>query len=309
MNIVFMGTPDISVSILDAIVNSRHKVTAVVTREDKPKGRGKEMAYPPVKEYALAHNIPIMQPGKIKTPEAIEELKSYEADIFVVAAYGQILSQEILDIPRLGCINVHTSLLPKFRGSAPIQWAIIEGESETGVTIMQMDEGMDTGDILFTETVAIDKDETGGSLFDKLAACGAGLIVKSLDAIEAGDYTPVKQDEELATYAKMLNKKLGYIRFVRTAEEIERLIRGLDPWPSTYTIYKGKTLKLWKAEVINENSNAAPGTIVKVDTEAIYVNTSRGILKITELQLEGKKRMKTKDFLLGYHMEVGEVLG
>lgn len=309
MNIVFMGTPDISVSILDAIVNSRHKVTAVVTREDKPKGRGKEMAYPPVKEYALAHNIPIMQPGKIKTPEAIEELKSYEADIFVVAAYGQILSKEILDIPRLGCINVHTSLLPKFRGSAPIQWAIIEGESETGVTIMQMDEGMDTGDILFTEKVAIDKDETGGSLFDKLAACGAGLIVKSLDAIEVGDYTPVKQDEELATYAKMLNKKLGYIRFVRTAEEIERLIRGLDPWPSTYTIYKGKTLKLWKAEVINENSNAAPGTIVKVDTEAIYVNTSRGILKITELQLEGKKRMKTKDFLLGYHMEVGEVLG
>lgn len=309
MNIVFMGTPDISVSILDAIVNSRHKVTAVVTREDKPKGRGKEMTYPPVKEYALAHNIPIMQPGKIKTPEAIEELKSYEADIFVVAAYGQILSKEILDIPRLGCINVHTSLLPKFRGSAPIQWAIIEGESETGVTIMQMDEGMDTGDILFTETVAIDKDETGGSLFDKLAACGAGLIVKSLDAIEAGDFTPVKQDEELATYAKMLNKKLGYIRFVRTAEEIERLIRGLDPWPSTYTIYKGKTLKLWKAEVINENSNAAPGTIVKADTEAIYVNTSRGILKITELQLEGKKRMKTKDFLLGYHMEVGEVLG
>lgn len=309
MKIVFMGTPDISVSILDSIVNSRHEVTAVVTREDKPKGRGKEMAFPPVKEYALKHNIPIMQPGKIKTPEAIEELRSYEADIFVVAAYGQILSKEILEMPRLGCINVHTSLLPKFRGSSPIQWAIIEGETETGVTIMQMDEGMDTGDILFTETVPIAKDETGGSLFDKLAECGAGLIVKALDAIEAGDFTPVKQDEELATYTKMLNKKLGYIRFQRTAEEIERLTRGLDPWPSTYTYYNGKTLKIWKAEVIDENNSAAPGTVVKVDSEAIYVNTTKGILKITELQLEGKKRMKTKDFLLGYKITAGEVLG
>lgn len=309
MNIVFMGTPDISVSILEAIVNSRHKVTAVVTREDKPKGRGKEMAFPPVKEFALKHNIPIMQPAKIKTPEAIEELRSYEADIFVVAAYGQILSKEILEMPRLGCINVHTSLLPKFRGSAPIQWAIIEGEKETGVTVMQMDEGMDTGDILFTETVPIDKDETGGSLYDKLAATGAELIVKSLDAIEKGEVNPIKQDEELATYAKMLNKKLGYIRFVRTANEIERLIRGLDPWPSTYTYYKDKTLKIWKAEVIDETNSAAPGTVVKVDNEAIYVNTTKGILKITELQLEGKKRMKTKDFLLGYKVNVGETLG
>lgn len=309
MKIVFMGTPDISVSILDSIVNSRHEVTAVVTREDKPKGRGKEMAFPPVKEYALEHNIPIMQPSKIKTLEAIEELRSYEADIFVVAAYGQILSKEILDMPRLGCINVHTSLLPKFRGSSPIQWAIIEGETETGVTIMQMDEGMDTGDILFTETVPIAEDETGGSLFDKLAECGAGLIVKALDAIEAGDFTPVKQDEELATYTKMLNKKLGYIRFQRTAEEIERLTRGLDPWPSTYTYYNGKTLKIWKAEVIDENNSAAPGTVVKVDSEAIYVNTTKGILKITELQLEGKKRMKTRDFLLGYKITAGEVLG
>lgn len=309
MKIVFMGTPDISVSILESIYNSRHEVTAVVTREDKPKGRGKEMAFPPVKEFALEHNIPIMQPAKIKTTEAIEELRSYEADIFVVAAYGQILSKEILDMPRLGCINVHTSLLPKFRGSAPIQWAIIEGETETGVTIMQMDEGMDTGDILFTQTVPIAADETGGSLFDKLAECGAGLIVKALDAIEAGDFTPVKQDEELATYAKMLNKKLGYVRFQRTAAEIERLIRGLDPWPSTYTYYNGKTLKIWKAEVINETDNAAPGTVVKVDGEAIYVNTTKGILKITELQLEGKKRMKTKDFLLGYKITAGEILG
>lgn len=309
MNIVFMGTPDISVSILDAIVNSRHNVTAVVTREDKPKGRGKEMAFPPVKEYALEHNIPVFQPGKIKSPEAIEILKKYEADIFVVAAYGQILSKEILEMPRLGCINVHTSLLPKYRGSSPIQWAIIEGETETGVTIMQMDEGMDTGDILFTKTVPIDKDETGGSLFDKLAATGADIIVDALDLIEKGEVTPIKQDEELATYTKMLNKKLGYIRFVRSAEEIERLVRGLDPWPSTYTYYNDKTLKIWKAEVVDENDPSEPGTVVKVDSDAIYVNTTKGILKILELQLEGKKRMKTKDFLLGYKIKPGEVFG
>lgn len=309
MNIVFMGTPDISVSILDAIVNSRHNVTAVVTREDKPKGRGKEMAFPPVKEYALEHNIPVFQPGKIKNPEAISELKKFEADIFVVAAYGQILSKEILEMPRLGCINVHTSLLPKFRGSSPIQWAIIEGETETGVTIMQMDEGMDTGDILFTKTVPIDKDETGGSLFDKLAATGADIIVDALDLIEKGEVTPIKQDEELATYTKMLNKKLGYVRFIRSAEEIERLIRGLDPWPSTYTYYNEKTLKIWKAEVIDETDSSAPGTVVRVDNDAIYVNTTKGILKILELQLEGKKRMKTKDFLLGYKIKPGEVFG
>ena len=309
MNIVFMGTPDISVSILDAIVNSRHNVTAVVTREDKPKGRGKEMAFPPVKEYALEHNIPVFQPGKIKNPEAISELKKFEADIFVVAAYGQILSKEILEMPRLGCINVHTSLLPKFRGSSPIQWAIIEGETETGVTIMQMDEGMDTGDILFTKTVPIDKDETGGSLFDKLAAIGADIIVDALDLIEKGEVTPIKQDEELATYTKMLNKKLGYVRFIRSAEEIERLIRGLDPWPSTYTYYNEKTLKIWKAEVIDETDSSAPGTVVRVDNDAIYVNTTKGILKILELQLEGKKRMKTKDFLLGYKIKPGEVFG
>lgn len=309
MNIVFMGTPDISVSILDAIVNSRHNVTAVVTREDKPKGRGKEMAFPPVKEYALEHNIPVFQPGKIKSPEAIEILKKYEADIFVVAAYGQILSKEILEMPRLGCINVHTSLLPKYRGSSPIQWAIIEGETETGVTIMQMDEGMDTGDILFTKTVPIDKDETGGSLFDKLAATGADIIADALDLIEKGEVTPIKQDEELATYTKMLNKKLGYIRFVRSAEEIERLVRGLDPWPSTYTYYNDKTLKIWKAEVVDENDPSEPGTVVKVDSDAIYVNTTKGILKILELQLEGKKRMKTKDFLLGYKIKPGEVFG
>ena len=192
MKIVFMGTPDLAVTVLDSIVNSRHEVTAVVTREDKPKGRGKEVSMPPVKEYALEHGLTVFQPAKIKTPESIATLKTFEADIFVVAAYGQILSQEILDMPAKGCINVHTSLLPKYRGSAPIQWAIIEGETMTGVSVMQMDAGMDTGPVLFTEEVPVADDETGGTLHDKLAEAGAKLIVKALDEIEAGNAHPVK---------------------------------------------------------------------------------------------------------------------
>lgn len=308
MKVVFMGTPDLAVEILKAIVASKHTVTAVVTREDKPKGRGKEMSAPPVKEYAQSLGIPVLQPVKVKDADSVEALRNLDADIFVVAAYGQILSKEILDIPPKGCINVHTSLLPKYRGSAPIQWAIIQGEEETGVTVMQMDEGMDTGDILFTKTVPIDKDETGGSLHDKLAAAGAEIIGPALDAIEIGNVTPVKQADELATYAKMLNKKLGYVEFLRSAKEIERLIRGLDPWPSTYALYNGKTIKLWKAEAIDEKNNAPRGTVVKVSNDAIFVNTSDGILKITELQLEGKKRMSTRDFLLGVKIKEGDML-
>ncbi len=309
MKIVFMGTPDLAAEILQSISNSRHTVTAVVTQADKPKGRGKELAEPAVKVLAKELGIPVYQPEKVRCEEAYETFRSFDADIFVVAAYGKILPKEILEIPEKGCINVHTSLLPKYRGSAPIQWAIIEGEQETGVTVMQMDEGMDTGDILFTKVVPVAADETGGSLFDKLASAGAELIVSALDEIEAGNVHPVKQDESKASYAKMLNKKLGYVRFVRSAAEIERLIRGLDPWPSTYTMYKDKTLKLWKAEVINKKYAEAPGTVIQVDADAIYVNTSDGVLKITELQLEGKRRMKTRDFLLGYKIEVGDVLG
>ena len=309
MKIVFMGTPDLSVTVLRAIVNSHHQVTAVVTREDKPKGRGKEVAEPPVKVYAKELGVPIFQPAKIKAEDAVAMLKTFDADIFVVAAYGQILSSEILSIPKYGCINVHTSLLPKYRGSAPIQWAIIEGETETGVTIMQMDEGMDTGDILFTKTVPIDANETGGSLHDKLADAGAELIVSALDAIEAGDVHPVKQDDSKATYAKMLNKNLGFIRFERSAAEISRLVRGLDPWPSTYTKYAGKILKIWSAQAFPENHKEAPGTIVRVEQDAIVVNTTDGVLRITEVQLEGKKRMQVKDFLLGYQIKAGDTLG
>lgn len=309
MKIVFMGTPDLAVTILDAIVHSDHQVVAVVTREDKPKGRGKELAFPPVKDYALSHDLPVFQPEKIKTEEAVQYLRTLDADIFVVAAYGQILSREILSIPKYGCINVHTSLLPKYRGSSPIQWAIIEGEKETGVTIMQMDEGMDTGDILFTQTIAIDPDETGGSLHDKLADLGAQMIVPALNAIEAGDVHPVKQDDTRATYTKMLSKKMGFIHFDRSADEIARLVRGLDPWPSAFTLYQGKILKIWKAKPFREVSSKTPGTVLRVDQEAIYVDTGNGVLQITELQLEGKKRLQAKEFLLGCKIQAGDILG
>ena len=306
MKIVFMGTPDLAVSVLDAIVRSRHEVVAVVTREDKPKGRGKEVAMPPVKIYAMEHGIPVFQPERIKDADAVEKLRTYGADLFVVAAYGQILSGEILRIPPRGCINVHTSLLPKYRGSAPIQWAIIEGETQTGVTIMQMDEGMDTGDILMTSTVPISPEETGGSLHDKLAEAGAALIVDALDAIEAGKVSPIPQDEELATYAKMLNKKMGYIRFDKSAEEIARLIRGLDPWPGTYTTWNGKNLKILQAKAFVEKSDEEPGTVLRTDGTAIFVACAKGVLKITEVQLEGRKRMQVKDFLLGYQIHAGD---
>ncbi|MBO4903299.1 MAG: methionyl-tRNA formyltransferase [Lachnospiraceae bacterium] len=309
MKIVFMGTPDLAVTVLDSIVNSRHEVTAVVTREDKPKGRGKEVSMPPVKEYALEHGLTVFQPAKIKTPESIATLKTFEADIFVVAAYGQILSQEILDMPAKGCINVHTSLLPKYRGSAPIQWAIIEGETMTGVSVMQMDAGMDTGPVLFTEEVPVADDETGGTLHDKLAEAGAKLIVKALDEIEAGNAHPVKQDSEAATYAKMLDKKMGHINFAEPAVKIERMIRGLDPWPGTFTFFGGKTLKIWKAYVCNEECREAPGTVIGVEKDAFTVSTGEGALRITEVQLEGRKRMQTGEFMRGCKIEAGDILG
>lgn len=308
MKIVFMGTPDIAATILEALLTTNHEIVCVVTGVDKPKGRGKEMAMSAVKEVAVAHGLNVYQPEKLKCEEAVSTLKGYNADLFIVAAYGKILSSEILKIPRLGCINVHASLLPKLRGAAPIQWAIIDGEKQTGVTLMQMNEGLDTGDILFTQSVDIDEKETGGSLFDKLAKCGAELLLSSLDAIEKGDIHPVKQDESLSSYARMLTKNFGYIDFKDRAVEIERLIRGLNPWPSTYTTYNGKTLKIWDADVCDEKSTKDPGTVLRVSTDAIYVCCQDNLLKVNEVQLEGKKRMSVHDFLLGCRIEEGDVL-
>lgn len=308
MKVVYMGTPDFAVGPLEAIIGAGHKITAVVTQPDKPKGRGKEMAPSPVKECAIRHGIPVLTPVKIKAAEAVEELQKYPADIFVVAAFGQILSEEILDMPAYGCVNIHASLLPKYRGAAPIQWSIIDGEKETGVTIMQMDKGLDTGDILFRQKVEITAEETGASLFDKLAQTGSSLIVEALAKIEKGDVTPIKQDDAKSSYAKMLTKSAGRIDWNKSAQELERLVRGLNSWPSAYTGYKGKQLKIWKAR-IGEDMGGKPGSVAKVTKDEVFVHTGQGTLVLTEIQMEGKKRMSTKEFLLGRSFVEGEMFG
>lgn len=315
MKIVFMGTPDFAVGALQAIIEAGHQVSAVVTQPDKPRGRGKELQMTPVKACAADHNIPVFQPVKIKEPEAVEILRGYDADIFVVAAFGQILSEEILSMPKYGCVNIHASLLPKYRGAGPIQWAVINGEKKTGITIMQMEKGLDTGDMLLQKEVEIDPKETGDSLHDKLAAAGAELIVEALPKIEAGQLTPRKQNDAESCYAKMLQKSMGRIDWNMTADKLDCLIRGLISWPGASTTFRGKNLKIWEQEPAAEGdfsvqiSASAPGTVVSVEKEAFYVQTGEGALKVLSVQIEGKKRMDVKDFLLGYPIKAGESLG
>jgi len=305
MKVVYMGTPDFAVAPLEAIIKAGHEVIAVVTQPDKQRGRGKEMQMTPVKECELSYGIPVLQPVKIKEKEAVEELKKYSADIFVVAAFGQILSEEILEMPKYGCVNIHASLLPKYRGAAPIQWAVIDGEEKTGVTIQQMEKGLDTGDILFVKEVVLDKKETGESLYDKLTHVGADLIVEALASIEKGDVHPKKQNDALACYASRLTKDMGKIDFSKDAIVIERLIRGLNSWPSAYTFYRGKTLKIWDAEVTDAETDKKPGTVLRVTKDAVEVATGKGTLLFKEVQLEGKKKVTVKDFLLGYEVKEG----
>ena len=311
MKIIFMGTPDFAVGTLEALIEAGHEVVLAVTQPDKPKGRGKEMQYTPVKECALKHDIPVFQPRRVREEECIEELRKYNADIMVVVAFGQILPKEILEMCTYGCVNVHASLLPKYRGSAPIQWAIIDGEEVTGVTTMQMDEGLDTGDMLLKTEVTIEPKETGGSLFDKLADAGAKLSEETLEALQNKTVTPIPQGETTTAYAKMLDKQLGNIAWNKTAVQIERLIRGLTPWPSAYTNWNEKVMKIWDAEVSAidiETEDAKAGTIVKVEKDAFYVQTGEGLLKVCELQIPGKKRMDAGAFLRGYQVKVGEKL-
>lgn len=303
MKVIFMGTPDFSVGTLEALVEAGHEVVLAVTQPDKPKGRGKEMQFTPVKEAALRHDIPVFQPKKVRDPECMEELRKYHADIMVVIAFGQILPQEILDMTPYGCVNVHASLLPKYRGAAPIQWSIIDGEEVTGVTTMQMDAGLDTGDMLLKTEIKIEADETGGSLHDKLAEAGATLCVETLKALEEKTVTPEKQGETPTAYAKMLDKKLGNIDWTMDAVSIERLIRGLNPWPSAYTMWNGKVMKIWRGEVLEASGEQMPGTIVVVSKDSFTVQTGKCQLRILELQLQGKKRMDAAAFLRGYKLE------
>lgn len=310
MKIVYMGTPDFSVGALEALIKAGHEITAVVTQPDKPKGRGKELQFSPVKECALKHNIPIFQPERIKRPEAVEALRRYEADVYVVAAFGQIVSKEILDIPKYGCLNIHASLLPKYRGASPIQQAVIDGEKYSGVTIQQMNEGIDTGDILYQVEIPLDKKETGESLFDKLSILGAEAIVETLALLEEGEIEPIPQDESKATHVKMIQKAEGKINWSKSAVAIERLIRGLNSWPSAFTSWNSKQVKIWDGDVVDmPNGQSVPGTVVEVTKDAIVIATGEGSLQVNELQLEGKKRMSTHDFLLGYQIMEGTVFG
>ena len=310
MKIVFMGTPDFAVGALEALIAAGHEITAVVTQPDKAKGRSGQLIFPPVKECALRHNIPVFQPAKIKTPEAIAELKTYPAEIYVVAAFGQILSQEILDMPHYGCLNIHASLLPGYRGASPIQNVILNGEEKTGITIQQMNIGIDTGDMLYQKEIDIERTDTFETLHDKLTVLGGEAIVEALSLLEEGSLEPVPQDEELSSYAPLITKGMGKIDFSRSAYEIELKVRGLNPWPSAFTTYHGKQLKIWEAVAEEQVSKeTACGKILEVNKDCVVIGTGKGILKVYSLQLEGKKRMSAHDFLLGVRMQVGETLG
>lgn len=301
MKVVFMGTPDFSVPALEKIAQ-HHQVQAVVTQQDRPKGRGHKMQYTPVKEKALELNIPVFQPEKVKNPEFVDILKEMNPDVIVVIAFGQILSKEILDLPKYGCINVHASLLPEYRGAAPIQWAVIDGKKESGVTTMYMAEDLDTGDIIDKKVIELDKKETGGSLFDRLSLIGGDLILETLKHLEDGTAKRIPQDDEKSSYAGKITKELGHIDFTKSAVEIEQLIRGLNPWPSAFTHIDDKTLKIWDADVINEPVKEEPGTMISTN-KTLKVATGDGYLDIKELQLAGKKRMDIVSFLNGYSIK------
>ena len=279
-----------------------------MTQPDKPKGRGKTIQMTPVKELALEHGIPVFQPKRIRNEEAIAHVKEWNPDVIVVAAFGQLLPKEIIDMPQYGCLNIHASLLPKYRGASPIQQAVINGEKESGVTIMKMDEGLDTGDMLKKKSVLLDEKETGESLHDKLALLGGPLMLEVLEELEKGTAVLTPQKDEESSYAKMLKKDMGHIDWEKPATVIECLIRGLNSWPSAYTGFEGKTLKIWNADVVEENSEYNPGTIVRTEKDAVFVQTGEGLLKLKEVQLEGKKRMDMAAFLRGYHMDRGTIL-
>lgn len=324
MKIVFMGTPDFAVPALKALAESaKHEVSLVVTQPDRPRGRSGKPAPSDVKLCAEQYGIPVFQPEKVREEAAVERLRRENADIFVVAAFGQLLPKTILEMPRFGCINIHGSLLPAYRGAAPVQWAVLDGQKEAGDTIMQMNEGLDTGDILMQESIPLSADETAGSLYDKLSSMGGPLLLQALDAIEAGTVTPVPQGDSGTHYAKMLRKEMGNIDWTKSAEEIGRLVRGLNPWPSAYTHWNGKMLKIWMAETVTQEElsalgcdekngmdlkEAQPGTVMIVTKDTLTVQTGDGLLALTELQMEGKKRMPVQAFLMGCRMQTGEKL-
>ncbi len=310
MRIVFMGTPDFAVGSLQALCESgKHEILAVVTQPDRPKGRGNKLLQTPVKEYALAQGLTVYQPQKVKTPEFVELLHELQPELIVVAAFGQFLSKEILELPKYGCINVHASLLPKYRGAAPIQYAIIKGEKESGVTIMQMDIGMDTGAMLDKVVVPIAENTTMGELHDALREQGAALLLQVIDKLATGTAVAEPQDDAQATYATLLDRSMEHIDWSKTAQEVHNLIRGFNPAPSTFTkLPNGKSLKIWGSKMTDKSSAAAAGTVIETGKHSFFVACGEGVLEITEVQPESKKRMPAQVFLNGRGVQEGDLL-
>ncbi|NFF59917.1 methionyl-tRNA formyltransferase [Clostridium botulinum] len=308
MKIVFMGTPEFAVPSLEAIIDN-FGVEAVFTQPDRPKGRGKKVAMSPVKEVALKNNIEVCQPTKLKNEsEFIEKLKNIEPDFIIVVAYGQILPKEVLEIPKYACINLHASLLPKYRGAAPLNWVIINGEKKSGNTTMLMDVGLDTGDMLMTQEVEINEDMTAGELHDILMNQGGELLVETINKMVKGEINPQKQDESSTCYASMLDKNMAFIDWKNSAKNIHNLIRGLNPWPVAYTHYNDKAMKIYKSQMLNEKSDKEPGTIIEVSKNGLKVVCGDGTLLVEEIQFPGKKSLRVEEYIRGNSIDVGSIL-
>lgn len=307
--VIFMGTPEFAVPTLAILHESGYDIIGVVTQPDRPKGRGQKLAASPVKEYAVAHGLTVYQPERVKTPEFVDKLKALSPDVIVVVAYGQILSMDILNLPVYGCINVHASLLPKYRGAAPIHWAIINGEATTGITTMYMDRGLDTGDMILKAEIPISVEDTTGSMHDKLARLGAEVLLQTLRQMAAGTAPREAQDNIQATYAPLLNREHERIDWGRTAQDLGNQIRGLNPWPGAFTTHRDRHLKIWRAIPLDEQGKESPGTVQWVDKEGILVATASGILRLIEIQPQNNKRMHAADYARGHHIEPGEQMG
>ncbi len=312
MRVVYMGTPDFAVPTLRELIKAGHEVAAVVTQPDRPKGRGQKLTPPPVKIAAAELNLRVLQPERVKTPEFVKVLTELNPDVIVVAAFGQILSKEILQLPKYGCINVHASILPKYRGAAPIHWAVINGEQESGVSIMYMDEGLDTGDVLKVARVPIAENDTTGDVHDKLALVGAAALIDALQLLEAGTAPRTPQNDAESNYAPLLNKQVELIDWAKSSKEIKDLVRGLNPWPGAFTYLEGKVMKVWAGEVVHapNNSKHIPGQIITADANGgIVVASGNGAVALKEIQLQGSKRMAVEDFLRGRSLVAGQSLG
>jgi len=307
LNVIFMGTPEFAKKSLESLVETGHNILLAVVQPDKPKGRGMKLIFPPVKEYSLSKGIDVVQPLALKDEVFIENIKNLKPDVIVVVAYGRMLPRAVLDIPRLGCINVHASLLPKYRGAAPIQWPIINGDKITGITTMYMDAGLDTGDMILKKEIKIEEDDTLETMHDKLAEAGGKLIAETLRQIENSTAPRIPQNESQATFTRQIKKEDGLINWKDSSEKIRNQVRGYNPWPGAFTFYENKLLKLWKVEQVTCEKEVEPGTILEADArKGLVVSTGNGALKIFELQSEGSRRMTIEEYLIGHRMTAGE---